>query len=126
MPPAVSVHVVGLKLPPTPPAVPKVTTPPVTTPAEPLSVEVTVMPVVEANGAEAALTVETLGATAAPNPVSERACDTEEPLRLLSVRLAVPVSVPVDVGANVTARPHEEPAVMMDVPVQVVPAPMRL
>ena len=84
------------------------------------------MPVVEANGAEAALTVETLGATAAPNPVSERACDTEEPLRLLSVRLAVPVSVPVDVGANVTARPHEEPAVMMDVPVQVVPAPMRL
>jgi len=54
------VQVVGEKLPPTPPAVPKVTTL-VAAPAEPLSVAVTVMPVVDPAGAETALTVAVVG-----------------------------------------------------------------
>ena len=56
-------QVVGVKLPPTPPATPKVTTPPVTTPAEPLSVAVTVIPAVDPNGADTALTDDVVGAT---------------------------------------------------------------
>ena len=64
VPPALSVQVAGLKLPATPPFTPKVTTPPVTTPAEPLSVAVTVMPVVEPAGALTALTVAVVGDTA--------------------------------------------------------------
>src|ERR1700722_3735275 len=79
VPPELSVQVGGAKLPPTPPAVPKVTTPPVTAPTEPLSVTVTVTPVVEPYGAETALTVAVVGAIAV----------------MLKVLLAVPSAVSV-------------------------------
>jgi hypothetical protein len=63
VPDAFSVQVVGEKVPPTPPATPKVTMPPVTTPPVPLSVAVIpVTPVVEPKGAETGLTVTVVGA----------------------------------------------------------------
>jgi hypothetical protein len=65
--PEVSVHVDDwLKLPVAVPITEKVTNPPVTGPDEPLSVAVTVMPVVEPPGAFTALTVAVVGATPAP------------------------------------------------------------
>jgi len=100
VPAALSVQVVGLKLPPTPPAVPKVTTPPVTTPADPLSVAVTVMPVVDPYAAETALTVATVGATASPVPPRAMVCIALAAFRSVSVSTALPLMVPMAVGVK--------------------------
>ena len=65
VPAELRVQVVGLKDPVAGLTTEKVTTPRVTAPADPLSVAVTVMPVVEPYGADIAVTVAEVGAIGA-------------------------------------------------------------
>jgi hypothetical protein len=122
VPPELSVQVVGLKLPP-PLVSPNVTTPPVTKPAEPLSIAVTVTPVVEPYRAFTALTVAVVGATASPVPLSATCCRVPDAFSVLSVMLTSPVFDPTACGVNDALMLQLFPAVSVVLGVQ--PDPVR-